>query len=42
MDEKACQQVAAYGHATWQRVGVHACVYAGVCVHRCACVRGER
>ena len=33
----ARRHVAAYGHAKWQCVGVHACVHA--CVHQCVRTR---
>ena len=38
MDQKARRHVVAYGHTTWQRIGVHMCV--SVCAHVCvrACV----
>ena len=48
MDEKAGRHMAIYGHTTWQRVGVYACVYACVrasmCARVCAsvCTREEK
>ena len=33
-DEKTCRHMVAYGHAKWQRIGVH--VYTRVCVRVCA------
>ena len=35
LDEKARRHVVAYGHYTWQRVSVHASMYA--CVHKYVC-----
>ena len=42
--KKVHRHMAAYGNLTWQRVGVHACVYTrvGACAHVSAHVCEER